>query len=363
MEIRLISLHHIDNDGNYSSNGIINDGRKYVEELIKNIASAKDSRQYEIISASTEVVGLIVNLCTLYIEIEEAAITTEKDEKIAEYKPIEIIYEKIAKRLVKAQEDTRKARPALRPPKKGNLIQVLAETEDEFLVVISLIDSKRFIDDNDLKYRSGMLEGNETSNKSAKFYINKKTLEFNKIILSGKSNQGISNYWYDKFLELNETRSDIKNTTTAYAALKSSLDVFKKKFPVDGMDLKNTLGVYFSHSKSFNFEECVSYLLDNYEQKDTGWDKERFKNDLLSCNKNGIFDNTFNIDNKDIAKYLNNLKVVVNSNMEIKIKKPLETMENSIYTARLNNGEKVLIIKNVNEKTLETFNYNNEDLN
>lgn len=363
MEIRLISLHHISEDGSFINKDInVNDGIKYVNDLILDIENSKEIREYKTISFTTEIVSIVLNLCKNYKPYGEVA---AESESISNHKKniANDIFNRIAERLTQCQQNAQHRHKGMNKPQKGNLIQIFIERDDTYDFVISLIDSKRFIDENDLKYKSGMLDGKENSLKGAKFSIDKNSLEFVKIVLSDNSRNNISEYWYKYFLELDEVRGDIKNTTTAYNTISTIIsNKLSKSFKTDYQVLKNSLNTYFLHNDKFSYELCIDHLIENYKPVEEGWNKQELKEKLVEANSKGIFDNIFNINYKDIKLKLVNIKYTINSNVELKIKKPVEKMSDSIYAEKLSTGEYVLILKNVENKILEKFNFNKIEL-
>ncbi len=363
MEIRLISLHHISEDGNFINKDInVNDGIKYVNNLISNIENSKEIREYKAISFTTEIVNMILNLCRNYKDYGEVAATKENISTTNKNITSDI-FNRIAERLTQCQQNTQHRHKGMNKPQKGNLIQMFIEKDDTYDFIISLIDSKKFIDENDLKYKSGMLDGKENTLKGAKFSIDKNSFNFVKIVLSDNSRNNIPQYWYKDFLELDEARGDIKNTTTAYNTINTIIrNKLSKNFKADYQVLKNSLNTYFLHNDKFSYEICIDYLMENYEPVEKGWDKHEVKEKLVEANSRGIFDNIFNINNKDIKSKLINVKYTINNNVELKIKKPVEKMSDSMYTEKLLTGEYVLILRNVEDKILEEFNFNKIDL-
>lgn len=367
MEIKLISLHNLYLEGvGRAVKRKVNadDALDFIDNLINTIEASNETREYIVVSLESEVVSSIMRICTSYKAFSQSAPTadtTDFNEKTRNVS-YDLIFQRIAEKLLRAQLECQKKHVGINRPQRGNLIQTLVDKNDSYDFIVALIDSKRFIDENDLKYKTGMLEGKENTLKCAKFTIDKESFNINKILLSDTTNK-IPEYWYYDFLDLQETRSDIKNTKCAYDSLSGIIDQsLKTKFKPDCQEIKNALNVFFVHNECFSIEGCVDYLLNNYEPIDNKWDKNELKNKLLHCNSDNIFDNNFVINDKDIKNKLQNIKYPVNSNIELKIKRPIECLNESIYADESPTGEKVLVLTNVDVNTLKKFNFKNIDL-
>lgn len=359
-DLKLVSLHNIDLNNPEKAiqrNIGIVDAKEYILSLTRKMLNYKNVREYTVKSLTTEVVSQISKLCTNFKTFELSALSSDNKSDIN----FNDIHNTIADRLLKKQIEAQKKYAHLTELKKGSLIQSLIENSDEYIFILALVEHHKFIDDVDLTYKAGMPDEDKIALKSAQFHINKDG-NINKIFLSDTTMK-ISDYWCNEFLEVEETIDDITNTKRAYnhyeAILKNTLSI---KSPSDHSNLKNALNVYFAHNKSFSHEECVDFLLNDYQPISEDINIEHLREKFSEYNTRKTFDNTFNIDISPIKSKLNNTRYTVNENIELKIKKPFEQMKNNIYSGKLPTGEKVLIINNVDAKTLKQFNFNNIDL-
>lgn len=361
-QLKLVSLHNIDLDNPTSAiprDIDIEDAQNYILTLTKKMIKYKNVREYTIRSTTTEVISQILELCTNFKSLDLSAISSENDEITS--MSIKYLNDNIADRLLYKQIEAEKKYSHLTEIKKGSLIQSLLELEDEYIFIIALVEHHRFIDDNDLKYKDGMPDDEKVALKSARIHLSKEG-NIAHIFLSDTTKK-ITDYWYNEFLELDETKDDITNTKLAYNKYSSLLrHAVYGKSSSDHEALKNALNIYFSHNNTFSHDECVNFLFDSYEPVNADLDLKSIRDKFSECNNKNIFDNTFTIDTTPIKSKLTNTKYIVNDNIELKIKKPLDTIKNGIYTEELSNGEKVLIINNVDQKTLKQFNFNNIDL-
>lgn len=355
-EVKLITLHHILKDENRVLSRDVNltDAKLYITNLANKILNHSSCKEYSIKSTTTEVVSLIMNLASNFETWENTAYSSD-EAKTAYY--IEYL-NSIANRLLDSQLQAQQRYGAITTIKKGSLIQALLDKSDEYIFIIALIDHSRFVDATELTYKIGLSDDDKitTTLKTARFHLSKQGT-ISKIFLSDESPK-IREYWYDSFLELNETKSDIYNTKLAYTTLNTVLNhSLSPKHKSDFIELSNSLNTYFAHSSSFSHEDCVRFLLETYEPISEELNINNLKQKLIECNKN-IFDNTFPIDTKEIKNKLTNRKYKLNESIELKIKKPLDdTVESNIYADKLPTGEKILIINNVNDTVLKQFDF------
>jgi hypothetical protein len=358
-KLQLISLHNInlDSENVISRNIEINDAQDYVLTLSNRMMSYKNIREYNIKSLTTEVVSQIITICTSFTTYALSALTTQ-DAKPYSYSEV---YDIIVQRLLREQIDARRKYQQLTNIKNGNLIQSLLETDEEYIYLIALVEHNKFIDNSDFKYKIGMPDDDKVALKSARFHLTKDGT-IKKIYLTDSSPK-ISDYWYDGFLDLSEAKDNIANTKFAYNAIETILrNTLSSKYSTDYNELKNALNIYFTHNECYTHNACIGFLLDSYEPFGNDFDKDTLKKKLTDCISNYDFDTAFSIDTTAIKSKLKNRKYKVNSNIELNIKNPIEKMEENIYTDKLSTEEKVLIIKNVDEKILKQFNFKNIDL-
>ncbi|MDG6893968.1 hypothetical protein G6Z26_04470 [Clostridium perfringens] len=360
MNIYFLSLHTIDkNEDTAKQRDIkIEDAQKYVQSLINKLISNESKREFEIVSESHVANNVKLIAQSLNLAFEESA-STLTPENSTNHSCIEMpceFMEKsdlIASRLLEAQKKSQEKYGAFTDIKSGGLIQGLALAENSYVYVISFIDHSSFIDENDLLEKIGLPKDKATL-KSAIFYLGL-DFSFDKIYLSD-SRINMTEYWYDYFLELKETRTDIVNTKNAYNHIAKVLS--KSLYANDKPDfiaLKSVLDVYFSQKKEFNLNACIDFMFSNYQAQNDNIDFEQLKrkirkNDSIAQK----FDSEFIINITDIKRKLKNQKFEVTDNIELKLKNPKENLQDYLYSTTIDD-EKVLVIKNISEKAFDLF--------
>lgn len=359
-QLKLVSLHNI--DFNHTENAVrrdinIEDAQQYILQLTKKMLNYNNVREYKPRSLTKEVIYQVLKLCTCFTSEELSAASTEGGKAVS----IESLNDIIANRLLHEQIETEKKHPNLNKVKKGSLIQSLIELEDEYIFIIALVEHHKFIDNTDLKYKIGMPDEDKIALKSARIHLTK-NVDITHIFLSDTTNT-IRDYWYNGFLELDETVDNVTNTKRAYSHYETILrHSLSSKSPADFSELQNALKIYFSHNDKFSHEDCIGFLFNSYTPIKSDVDISNIKEKFIKSDIKKTFDNTFDINIADIKNKLTNIKYKVNDNIDLKLKKPLEEIKSTIYTYKLPTLENVIIIKNVDSKTLKKFNFNNIDL-
>lgn len=358
--VKYISLHHIDKDKHMitKKNVSIADATEYVLELTDKMISNTNMREYKIKSAPNPTISQILNIIKSSLSpasSESAATAINIGTKINSPDYI------ISKRLLDSQESAQIKYKKITNIKKGSLIQSLVEKDSELIYIIALVEHSSFIDANDLLKKVGLPDSSKATLKSARFHFDSE-LSLKNIFLSDSSPK-ISEYWYDGFLDLIESINNISNTKRAYTFIRGFLsDKLANHSKQDHLEYTNSLNVYFSHNKLFNFDECLDFVF-NADPINTDLNIESIKIELKNKkNSLKLFDPIFEVDNTDIKNQLTNRKYKLNNNVELKIKSSPDKIKESIYTCRLENGQVVLAIKNVDNKELERFNFFDIDL-
>lgn len=359
LKLQLVSLHNINIDINQAvprSIGL-DDAREYILALSNKMIDYKNIREFKTKSIETGVIYKIMEMCSSLYSHQQTAMTSDRNQNIS----FVSIHNKIAEKLLIEQSIAQDKYKKLTDINKGSLIQSLLESPEEYIYILALVDHNKFIDEKDLKYKIGMPDSDKAALKTARIHLTKEG-SIKKIYLSD-SRPKISEYWYDGFLDLIESKDDISNTKFAYNALETVLrTTLSKNYSADYNELKNALDMYFTHNNNYTHADCVGFLVDTYEPVADNLNMESLKKNLEDCNTNNIFDTVFSIDTSAIKSKLKNRKYKVNSNIELNIKSPIEKLKENIYTDKLLTEEKVLIIKNVDEKVLKQFNFNKIDL-
>jgi len=359
--IKLISLNHIDkeNDTVIPKNVAFNDAKDYVNDLANKMLENTSMREYQIKTSPNPIIsqiGALINNTLQAESMSETAATS--DNNIFTSTNPEYV---ICNRLLESQKTAQARYNKITKIRKGSVIQSLLKRDTELIYIIALVEHSTFIDETDLIKKMGLPDSAKATLKSARIHFNS-DLSVKKIFLSDSQTK-IVEYWYDGFLDLVEAISDISNTSRAYSFIKGILsNKLSRNYKQDHLEYTNSLNVYFNHNKNFNFNECLDFIFEA-EPSTTEINTAELKQEIIDKKTSKInFDNIFSVDNTDIKNSLANTKYTLNSNVELKIKTTTDTIKESIYTHRLENGEFILAIRNVDVKELKRFNFLNIDL-
>lgn len=355
INVNFLSLHHIDkeNDKVTPKNVSIQDASTYIAELAEKMIANEHMREYKVKSNPNIIVSQILNIISSLTPAANEGATTVTPINTTTNSNPEL---SISSRLLLSQRTAQERYKILTNIKKGSLIQGLVDNNSTLVYIIALIEHSSFIDENDLKLKTGLPDATKAALKSVRIHFNT-DLSIDKIYLSDSSKK-IAEYWYDGFLDLIECINDISNTKRAYNFIKGHLkNKLSSKHKQDYLEYTNSLNVYFSHNDSFNFDECLDFVFSS-EPISSDIDVSQLKNDIkIQKHSNVPFDNVFNVDITDIKTSLSNNKYKLNSNIELKLKTPPDKIKESIYTYKLDDGQVALAITNVDNKILEQFNF------
>lgn len=361
LTVKFVSLYHIDIDK--TENNIIkrdvniSDAKEYIQSLASNMISNEKMRKYEIKSTSNPIVH---NILTLIRQTNPIEALEESAPTLSDNIELDTPLNNIANRLLLAQQEAQN-RHAFTQIKKGSLIQAYVISDNNPMYSIALIDHSSFIDESDLKKRSGLPDNSKATFKNVRIHFNQ-DLSLSSIYVSD-SQPKISKYWYDDFLDLKETHDNITNTTYAYRFINSMLsNKLSKKHKQDLIEYNNSLKIYFTKNDNFDFNECLDFIFKG-DPYSTNLDVHALKNEIISKkNQRNVFDNVFNIDITDIKKALRHRNYKLNPNVELKLKTSDDTIKENVFATKLENGDTVLAIANVDPEQLKSFNFYNIDI-
>lgn len=287
----------------------------------QNIIQTKQSvRAFKVRNMETETVSHIM---TISSSEEEAATASES----------------IGRRLLNMEVRTAEKHP-IANPKRGSLIIVLFEEEDQEYVLLLKVEHDPFIDETELRRRIG-LPIEKATLKSCLFEVVDSELSGISIY---DSNAQIARYWWDDFLELEELTSDENNTKRAFKEVEKLLRrKVSKKYKADYTILRNNAVGFFKTRDSFNVDEFVSYVIGDYKPEDPELDVEKLRGDLSNLPTEGQFDPSFNIVSSEIKVNMKST-VKVNQYVELKIHDYIEDMRSIIHSKIEEDGRKYLMI-------------------
>lgn len=235
---------------------------------------------------------------------------------------------KIAERLLQEETTTQLRMDHLVEILKGILIiSYVKMTETENKLIISKADYNEFIEENTGSLKSGL----PTKKKVFKAFIaNVKRIDgsISKLI-TYDLNTKRTTYWWKDFLELEEKRSDERNTELAYNAIKNKiLNPIKKDFKRDWLCLSNITIGYFRGEGIFDLDFYRDIIIGNYTPYDDKLPINQLKEKINKLTSQYKFDCRFN-KKPDIIK--DKFKNILNLTPEIDlvIKHNVANIENT----------------------------------
>lgn len=259
-----------------------------------------------------------------------------------------------AKKLLDVETDVQKSIDHLKHDvRQGCLLQVVYRNKSTLSIAVLKIDDNTFLDSDVMALKTG-LPLNTRMQKVALVTFNDNG-EVDDLLLSD-TNTKISAYWRKDFLEAIEIREASINTRLAFDAIDKLLKRnIQKKSIQDYYFLRNQLVLDF-RKDSFDFTALVDKFKE-YSPVDANLDKtsmDNFINKLqdLPNTPNKEFDTQFTIaENVIKAKLVNS--IMIDDIFELKVKQPVEDLENKLDVGKDDNGRKY--VKLYSDQGYEAF--------
>lgn len=249
--------------------------------------------------------------------------------------------ENVAKKLLSEEIKVSQRTPvAANKIKKGNLVQIIFEANDMKYFILSKVEEAAFLDTKDYKKHNGLPFENQIF-KTALILIgsNNEPIE----ILLHDSNGPISKYWCREFLDALEVKSDEVNTKTTISELSKLLNrKLEKNSPSDYSSILNSTFGYFASNSTFSVSDYIDKVISSYEPENKNVSIDKLALSIKELAKEKVFDETFNIDKKVVAKNTKR-KIKLSKKMELKITSNLE--EDEIRSFDSSDGRKYIIIE------------------
>lgn len=350
MEVLFKSYHGIDvNEVSATRRDITEDFDMIIEIMLDNIVRNPSARRYKTESNRAVVANIIKEIIVLDRTLEDS------EEEFNNYA------DEIAERLVREEAKTQKRMEHLNGVQKGSLVQaVIKISSRKFQYLIAKVEHSKFVEEIELILKGGFnpeenkiwktcifscdqIEEDETDISEASVFMNNKAV-----------------YWIEHFLELQELRSDEKNTKDAWKSIEKTLqEELKKKFPSDYFTLRNAVITYFRRPRTIIYDDMINEIISEYEPIDA--DNEKVKeitNKLLSLPQTSGFDSNFISKPKEVKA---NIKSVHKINKDIDliiregINENIAAYKDIIYADINDNGKKVIVISATDDETYRMF--------
>jgi hypothetical protein len=343
-QIKDFSVHLIDNESSttYKVNIVSTDFHDFTRKLFFQELSATNKRYYKFSRDTNEVAQIITNLIENCDGDNFVSIFEAKTDLLAE-------------KLLEAQQKTIERHPNIQPPKKGNLVVIFSKKEDKIEILISKIDQAMFLNLQNSKYTAGLPEEKATQKSCCIIYkLQDDEYQLENIIVSD-TNSKIATFWVDDFLQLKELTSNESNTVNAFNGVENVISSYiKKKSKGDYVELRNNLVGYFRTKNSFKLDEMIEYVIGDYSPESDDINIETLKERLKLLPEKKDFDTSFEIIESRIkARYKRSYKV--SDKIELRTSDYIENLKDVIVAKEDDYGEKVLIIKHINEEIYNSF--------
>lgn len=348
-DYKFISLHNIDLNARTNISKPIptneDDIKNYIIELIEKEIANDNNRKFNIRNLRTSVISNVTKLINLS-EVPSNQLNSQIKQEF------QSCIESIANKLLEVELETSDKYEHFTSVQKGTLIQSIIEEDSTSLYyVIAKIEHFAFIDEKDFKKHIGLPYEKKILKSCIIEYSASKVIQ--KIYISD-TNTRLSNYWWDKFLELNKEISDKDNTQIALSSICHSLaKKLKTDHPKDFAQLKNNIWGYFRTQSAFNFDNMLNNVFGSYHPYDTDVDMAELKRYISELPDKKNFDKRFDIIQDEVMKKINNV-IQINDKIDLNLKDHIANLSDIIKSVD-ESGEKYIKIKIDNEHIFKMF--------
>jgi len=295
----------------------------YLKGLIKLMISGESGRTFNFDRDTTEVRGQLG--------------------EIIKGKDFALISTVIAKRLLIVERRTQQKIAHLgKEIQKGIVVQALVTDNEINKFIICKAEHNDFLDEVKFTLSRGLPIKKKIFKGFACSMNSDQTLSNNLVY-----DKYLTNYWWNDFLELTKVHSDEDNTINAFDAIdKGVLVKLRTKYPQDYMHLSNSNIHYFRGNESFDMNDYVSNMFDNYLPFDDKLDIEKLKSDVRQLPKKSRkqFDEQFLIVKKQIKKrFIKN--IALTPQIDLHFKEEIPDLENVVTAEIDDDGTKYVKVK------------------
>lgn len=326
----------------------------YVNSIIKNGLNNNNVRYFKVKRDTTEVINIINKIVedTNYASESGAAATLETG--VAE--SFTLVTKKIAEKL---QENEKRAQERIinlnADVKKGSLIQALAKGEDGLLnYVLAKVEHVNILDNIDWEKHTGLPLEKQILKTCVISYD--EDIKINEIKIFDSNNR-ISDYWKDGFLELEPyTKDDINTKKSLQEINRFLVRNIKSKSTADYNLLYNSVLGYYDQNKGFDYDDMLDKVFYNY----TPINKEKVNfedyKEVLAKLPEKKFDRKFDI----IPGAIRNKKVrtfSIGEEIELKLKDNIENLNDVIKAIKDDDTDESYLKIKVSEEIFNEFKF------
>lgn len=330
MEIIFYNLLKVDNEENTVSVESFANKQNiqgYIWDLITNCVDTKGDREYifdpDLQTTKTHIDNIIQN-------------NNSRDD----------VCKLLAEKLLSVENDTKEKIAHLDKeiPKGILMISFTKMTETEYKLIITKADYTEFLEELSGEKKSGL----PTKKKIFKSFIMNVSyfdykFEYTKI-LTYDANSKKAAYWWKNFLELSEVRDDIKNTKTAYDAIKKDIiEPLRRKHKQDYLYLRNATIAYFRTDGDFDINHYKDVIIGNYQPFDNSLNIENIKIKIERLPQKHGFDNSFQKTPTVITDKFKDT-IFLSEGIELKLKQDILDINRVIKPHRDDEGKEYIMI-------------------
>lgn len=333
VNVESFSLHHIDipNQKTRKANtrGSANDLNDFVNNLLNELLEDDKGGEYKFSSEDELVPSSIIKMAN---DIDWLDCT-----------------EKVANKLLKEEIDRQEEVKGIAKLQKGSLLQVKGVMDGSAIVVVMKIEHDEYVDEEELRYHSGLPTNKRRLQKSSIVFFNS-SCQPERILKSG--NPRIAEYWWRRFFSCEPLTDSAKNTSKAYSAIDRFLKKEVKKVSSgDYYFMRNELNFYFKSTEHFVFNDLVDQL-EKYPPDDVELKKiypkiiadlKRLPQTVPQTYK---FDTQFDIE-FDAVKSKVNRKIILAENFELNMKGDIENFKKIVKRGKDGDRKYIKIFSDV----------------
>lgn len=292
----------------------------YAADLIENVMSGKDQREYKFSRPTTEVSQAVAQMVgqTNCISFSQT----------------------VANRLLQSEQTAQRRVTHMGVEiQKGSLFQIVFRRGITEMILIAKIDLNSFLDQTDFKKHAGLpFEKRILKTFLAEFSPQGQPT---KIIVSDAHN---AEYWWKDFLELEEVTNDENNTKRAFHSVEHMLATrLKRKYPSDYTYLRNNLIGYFRTQKRFSFVDLQRNVFGSYKPDDSSLDITKLVAEIAKLPEKKKFDSVFNIVENAIKARFKRV-ISLTDKIKLELTEDVDNLSNTIEAKEIR-GERGVFIR------------------
>ena len=347
MEIIFKAYHGINvEDNEIEQREITESFNEIIREMLSKIMNNPSVKRYQTKSERAVVANII--------EDATYAAEAEHDNLYEQYA------NEIANRLLNEEVKVQRRMGHLNGVQKGSLVQALVKAESgQYKYLIAKVEHTNYVDAVELVLKGGF---NPEENKIWKTCIFSCEQTDDGIDVSEAKVflNHTAVYWTEDFLELDEMKSDERNTKDAWNSIEKVLkSELKKHATSDYFVLRNAIISYFRRPRNIDYYEMIDDIFRDYHSIDIDNNKvQEIKEKLERLPQENNFDSNFISKPKEVKAKIKSVHKV-NSDIDIIIREGINENPNNfkdiIYINRESDGSSWLVINATDPETLRAF--------